>query len=237
MDITVRPSHLSGPCGVMHYSNDTGPVWAYSRALPTRSVWELISATVCSVMHLSAGYIIDRLQRAMKTATCLIMVSARSQTKDGVEGKGKGFTCTEAFFTSASQTGDLWAFVTVVRQVSIPTLVHNSLKSAVIIQSASVLGAFLLCFVFLCVCCVSLTLLYVHDADCLRTRGNQHGDTLGGAQLFGLSAGFLTFARLVVPLRIALALALTPAMDKYVVKGFLKKGDETEEVGIDAAEV
>ncbi|CAN0527927.1 unnamed protein product, partial [Ectocarpus sp. 8 AP-2014] len=35
--------------------------------------------------------------------------------------------------------------------------------------------------------------------------------------LFGLTAGFLTFARLVVPLRIALALALTPAMDKYVV--------------------
>ncbi|CAM9169520.1 unnamed protein product [Pylaiella littoralis] len=53
------------------------------------------------------------------------------------------------------------------------------------------------------------------------------------ASLFGLTAGFLTFARLVVPLRIALALALTPAMDKYVVKGFLKK---TEEGSADAAE-
>lgn len=45
-----------------------------------------------------------------------------------------------------------------------------------------------------------------------------------------------------MPLRIALALALTPAMDKYVVKGFLKRGDEaeeleTEEAGVDAAEV
>lgn len=50
-------------------------------------------------------------------------------------------------------------------------------------------------------------------------------------QLFGLTAGFLTFARLVVPLRIALALALTPAMDKYVVKGFLKKTDGAEEEG------
>lgn len=47
-------------------------------------------------------------------------------------------------------------------------------------------------------------------------------------QLFGLTAGFLTFARLVVPLRIALALALTPAMDKYVVKGLLKKSEGTE---------
>ncbi|CAM9427876.1 unnamed protein product [Hapterophycus canaliculatus] len=45
------------------------------------------------------------------------------------------------------------------------------------------------------------------------------------SRLFGLTAGFLTFARLVVPLRIALALALTPAMDKYVVKGFLNKGE------------
>lgn len=54
-----------------------------------------------------------------------------------------------------------------------------------------------------------------------------------GTQLFGLTAGFLTFARLVVPLRIALALALTPAMDKYVVKGFLNKG----EGAADAAEV
>ncbi|CAM9378948.1 unnamed protein product [Ectocarpus sp. 12 AP-2014] len=43
--------------------------------------------------------------------------------------------------------------------------------------------------------------------------------------LFGLTAGFLTFARLVVPLRIALALALTPAMDKYVVKGLLNKNE------------
>lgn len=50
-------------------------------------------------------------------------------------------------------------------------------------------------------------------------------------QLFGLTAGFLTFARLVVPLRIALALALTPAMDKYVVKGFLKR-DEGEGVAV-----
>lgn len=45
------------------------------------------------------------------------------------------------------------------------------------------------------------------------------------SQLFGLTAGFLTFARLVVPLRVALAFALTPAMDKYVVRGFLKKGE------------
>lgn len=51
----------------------------------------------------------------------------------------------------------------------------------------------------------------------------------GGEQLFGLTAGFLTFARLVVPLRIALALALTPAMDKYVVKAFLKPQDESSE--------
>lgn len=71
----------------------------------------------------------------------------------------------------------------------------------------------------------------------LQTLGNRNGDTLGRAQLFGLSAGFLTFARLVVPLRIALALALTPAMDKYVVKGFLKKGDETEEMATEEAEV
>lgn len=49
-------------------------------------------------------------------------------------------------------------------------------------------------------------------------------------QLFGLTAGFLTFARLVVPLRIALALALTPAMDKYVVKGFLKRTEGVDEV-------
>ena len=49
-------------------------------------------------------------------------------------------------------------------------------------------------------------------------------------QLFGLTAGFLTFARLVVPLRIALALALTPAMDKYVVKGLLKKTEGVDEV-------
>ncbi|CAM9944259.1 unnamed protein product [Scytosiphon promiscuus] len=47
----------------------------------------------------------------------------------------------------------------------------------------------------------------------------------GKEKLFGLTAGFLTFARLVVPLRIALALALTPAMDKYVVKGLLNKGE------------
>ena len=49
-------------------------------------------------------------------------------------------------------------------------------------------------------------------------------------QLFGLTAGFLTFARLVVPLRITLALALTPAMDKYVVKGLLKKTEGVDEV-------
>ncbi|CBN75994.1 conserved unknown protein [Ectocarpus siliculosus] len=47
----------------------------------------------------------------------------------------------------------------------------------------------------------------------------------GKEKLFGLTAGFLTFARLVVPLRIALALALTPAMDKYVVKGLLNKNE------------
>ncbi|CAM9174697.1 unnamed protein product [Discosporangium mesarthrocarpum] len=47
----------------------------------------------------------------------------------------------------------------------------------------------------------------------------------GKEELFGLSAGFLTFARLVVPLRIAAALALTPAMDKYVIKRFFNKGD------------
>eukprot|EP00904_Undaria_pinnatifida_P004117 jgi/Undpi1/13706/HiC_scaffold_9.g03359.m1 len=55
----------------------------------------------------------------------------------------------------------------------------------------------------------------------------------GKEELFGLTAGFLTFARLVVPLRIALALALTPAMDKYVVKGLLKK---TEAVDADGNE-
>lgn len=53
-------------------------------------------------------------------------------------------------------------------------------------------------------------------------------------QLFGLTAGFLTFARLIVPLRIALALALTPAADKYIVKGLLKKSSEAD---VDAAEV
>lgn len=55
-------------------------------------------------------------------------------------------------------------------------------------------------------------------------------------QLFGLTAGFLTFARLIVPLRIALALALTPAADKYIVKGLLNKTGEAA-VDVDAAEV
>lgn len=55
-------------------------------------------------------------------------------------------------------------------------------------------------------------------------------------QLFGLTAGFLTFARLVVPLRIALALALTPAMDKYVVKVFFNKGDAAASEKGDGAE-
>ena len=54
-------------------------------------------------------------------------------------------------------------------------------------------------------------------------------------QLFGLTAGFLTFARLIVPLRIALALALTPAADKYIVKGLLNKSSEA--VDVDMAEV
>lgn len=61
----------------------------------------------------------------------------------------------------------------------------------------------------------------------------QSVDSSDKLQLFGLTAGFLTFARLVVPLRIALALALTPAMDKYVVKGLLNKN----EASADAAEV
>lgn len=53
-------------------------------------------------------------------------------------------------------------------------------------------------------------------------------------QLFGLTTAFLTFARLIVPLRIALALALTPAVDKYIVKGLLKKEGSVE---VDAIEV
>ncbi|CAM9663479.1 unnamed protein product, partial [Laminaria digitata] len=67
------------------------------------------------------------------------------------------------------------------------------------------------------------------DLTTLEGKEEASGGGAGGASLFGLTAGFLTFARLVVPLRIALALALTPAMDKYIVKGFLKKTD-----GVDA---
>lgn len=74
----------------------------------------------------------------------------------------------------------------------------------------------------------------------LTSRNNKPADRapLAGRrneQLFGLTAGFLTFARLIVPLRIALALALTPAADKYIVKGLLNKSSEAADV--DVAEV
>mmetsp|Transcript_10121 Transcript_10121/g.13253 ORF Transcript_10121/g.13253 Transcript_10121/m.13253 type:complete len:205 (+) Transcript_10121:65-679(+) len=52
------------------------------------------------------------------------------------------------------------------------------------------------------------------------------GSDEGKLKVFELSAGFLTFARLAVPFRIATALALTPTVDKYIVKGFLKKEEE-----------
>lgn len=79
---------------------------------------------------------------------------------------------------------------------------------------------------------------------CLAGRLNSRNEptervTLAGQrieQLFGLTAGFLTFARLIVPLRIALALALTPAADKYIVKGLLNKSSEAA-VDVDVAEV
>jgi hypothetical protein len=42
------------------------------------------------------------------------------------------------------------------------------------------------------------------------------------------SAGFLTFARVALPLRAAVALALTPALDKYVVRPLVARGVLTE---------
>jgi hypothetical protein len=52
-------------------------------------------------------------------------------------------------------------------------------------------------------------------------------------QVAGFSAGFLAFARLAVPFRAALALAMTPAVDKYFIqplaeKGFIKGGSGGE---------
>lgn len=75
-----------------------------------------------------------------------------------------------------------------------------------------------------------LTWTPVATVFCHRTAHVSSCRNRSDVQLFGLTAGFLTFARLVVPLRIALALALTPAMDKYVVKGFLKKSEGVDEV-------
>mmetsp|Transcript_7011 Transcript_7011/g.9851 ORF Transcript_7011/g.9851 Transcript_7011/m.9851 type:complete len:191 (+) Transcript_7011:76-648(+) len=47
--------------------------------------------------------------------------------------------------------------------------------------------------------------------------------TEGKAKVAALSTGFLTFARLAVPVRIAIALALTPSMDKFLKKtGIIK---------------
>lgn len=47
-------------------------------------------------------------------------------------------------------------------------------------------------------------------------------------QVAGFSAGFLAFARVALPLRAAVALALTPALDKYIVRPLVEKGVLTE---------
>uniref|UniRef100_A0A7S2USK8 DUF1279 domain-containing protein n=1 Tax=Fibrocapsa japonica TaxID=94617 RepID=A0A7S2USK8_9STRA len=51
----------------------------------------------------------------------------------------------------------------------------------------------------------------------------------GKGKVLALTTGFLTFARLAVPFRIATALALTPAMDKYVVQKYFSKKNDSEE--------
>lgn len=47
---------------------------------------------------------------------------------------------------------------------------------------------------------------------------------LSWMQVAGFSAGFLAFARLALPVRGAVALALTPALDKYVVRPLIERG-------------
>ncbi|KAM3570627.1 hypothetical protein VYU27_007321 [Nannochloropsis oceanica] len=46
----------------------------------------------------------------------------------------------------------------------------------------------------------------------------------GQGKVAAFSAGFLTFARVALPLRAAVALALTPALDKYVVRPLVVRG-------------
>lgn len=45
----------------------------------------------------------------------------------------------------------------------------------------------------------------------------------------GFSAGFLAFARVALPVRAAVALALTPALDKYVVRPLVERGVISEQ--------
>ena len=44
------------------------------------------------------------------------------------------------------------------------------------------------------------------------------------SQVAGFSAGFLAFARVALPVRAAVALAITPTLDKYVVRPLVERG-------------
>ena len=52
--------------------------------------------------------------------------------------------------------------------------------------------------------------------------------TEGQAAVGGYSLAFLTFARAIVPLRVALALALTPWVDESIMSNFKKDCEDTD---------
>jgi hypothetical protein len=50
-------------------------------------------------------------------------------------------------------------------------------------------------------------------------------------QVAGFSAGFLAFARVALPVRAAVALAITPPLSKYVIQPLIERGVLKEREG------